>query len=495
VVAACVLLAVVLRSAYQLSPLGADEAGYLLIAGQWHAGGGSLYGHYWVDRPPLLLMLFQLAHLLGGLSALRVLGAAAAGLTVAATASAAGRLGGPAARRWSALLTAVLLSSPLLGTTTVDGELLAAPLLAGGMAAAVAALGARTPRRAAALAAGAGACALAALLVKQNMADALVFTVCCWALALRWRAVDAARLRVLVSAACGGALALGGAVAAWSVLHGTSLGGIFWATYVFRLRAAHLIATTPHPSDLVRLHKLLLSCLVSGLPLLAALLAWWTLRRRPRDPAVWALLVTIGFGAVSVLSGGSYWLHYLVQPVPALSIAAGTLLGRGDRAARACAALVAAVALGSWATVWWTATDAGAASVVGEAVGHASRPGDTVVSALGAADLVRSSGLSSPYPYLWSLPAHTLDRHLRRLRAVLEGPDAPTWIVVNGHGAEAFLRATTGHDVNRLYHDEAVLCGRHVFVREGVTRPVPRVTTSCRVPVTGSLGARLRSLG
>jgi hypothetical protein len=78
---------------------------------------------------------------------------------------------------------------------------------------------------------------------------------------------------------------------------------------------------------------------------------------------------------------------------------------------------------------------------------------------------------------------------------VLEGPDAPTWIVVNGHGAEAFLRATTGHDVTRLYHDTGVLCGRHVFVREGVARAAPRVTASCRGPVTGSLGARLRSLG
>jgi hypothetical protein len=156
---------------------------------------------------------------------------------------------------------------------------------------------------------------------------------------------------------------------------------------------------------------------------------------------------------------------------------------------------VTAVALGSWATVWFTSTVAGAASVVGEAVGHAARPGDTIVSALGAADVVRGSGLRSPYPYLWSLPAHTLDPHLEGLRALLEGPHAPTWIVVNGHGAEAFLRATTGHDVSRLYDDTGVLCGRHVFLREGVARPAPRVTGSCRGPVTGPLEARLRSLG
>jgi hypothetical protein len=39
-----------------------DEAGFLAVAQQWHAGGTSLYGSYWVDRPPLLISIFGVAH-------------------------------------------------------------------------------------------------------------------------------------------------------------------------------------------------------------------------------------------------------------------------------------------------------------------------------------------------------------------------------------------------------------------------------------------------
>ena len=35
-------------------PLSPDEGGFLLVASQWEPGT-SLYGHYWVDRPPLLM--------------------------------------------------------------------------------------------------------------------------------------------------------------------------------------------------------------------------------------------------------------------------------------------------------------------------------------------------------------------------------------------------------------------------------------------------------
>ena len=38
-------------------PLSRDEAGLLMVGGQW-GPGLSLYGDYWVDRPPLLVALF-----------------------------------------------------------------------------------------------------------------------------------------------------------------------------------------------------------------------------------------------------------------------------------------------------------------------------------------------------------------------------------------------------------------------------------------------------
>jgi hypothetical protein len=47
-------------------PLRADEGGYLLVARQWRSGGEFIYGDYFLDRPPLLLLLFRLAALGGG---------------------------------------------------------------------------------------------------------------------------------------------------------------------------------------------------------------------------------------------------------------------------------------------------------------------------------------------------------------------------------------------------------------------------------------------
>ena len=57
------LAVVLVRGTYALQPLRSDEAGYLYIARQWHAGGEFLYGDFYVDRPPLLIAIFQAAAL------------------------------------------------------------------------------------------------------------------------------------------------------------------------------------------------------------------------------------------------------------------------------------------------------------------------------------------------------------------------------------------------------------------------------------------------
>src|SRR6476620_8241794 len=59
----CLLIAVLLRVPWLSVPLGRDEGGIALLAQHWH--GGSLYGEYWLARPPLLILLFKLA-VLGG---------------------------------------------------------------------------------------------------------------------------------------------------------------------------------------------------------------------------------------------------------------------------------------------------------------------------------------------------------------------------------------------------------------------------------------------
>ena len=121
VVPLAAVVVVLLRLPLVGRPLRPDEAGFLTVAAQWHPGT-SLYGDYWVDRPPLLLALHQLAAALGGAVALRLLGIVAAAVAVLAVGWTARRLAGGRAGGIAALATAAWLVSPLAGAVEVDGE-------------------------------------------------------------------------------------------------------------------------------------------------------------------------------------------------------------------------------------------------------------------------------------------------------------------------------------------------------------------------------------
>ena len=131
-VVGCVLALVLLRLLLVAIPASADESGFLMVARQWHPGG-SLYGDYWVDRPPLLVTLFRVPAVLGGVLALRGLGCVAAATTVVILASTGRLLGGRRVQVSCAVVAAALLASPLMGTFYVNGELLSAPFVAAGV--------------------------------------------------------------------------------------------------------------------------------------------------------------------------------------------------------------------------------------------------------------------------------------------------------------------------------------------------------------------------
>ena len=77
--------------------LSPDEGGLLVLARQW-SPGSSLYGDYFIDRPPLLIALVAVADAAGGGEwELRALGILAAVITVA-LAGVIGRLAAPASR-------------------------------------------------------------------------------------------------------------------------------------------------------------------------------------------------------------------------------------------------------------------------------------------------------------------------------------------------------------------------------------------------------------
>ena len=117
------------------APLSPDEGGFLLVASQWRPGH-SLYGPYWVDRPPLLITIFDVASHVGGAVALRLIGIAAVLTSVflahLLTRRATGR---PSAV--PVLVAGVFLTTPLFGTGMVNGELLAVPVVLVGLLALV----------------------------------------------------------------------------------------------------------------------------------------------------------------------------------------------------------------------------------------------------------------------------------------------------------------------------------------------------------------------
>jgi hypothetical protein len=495
--------AVLLRLPFLGAPEGADEGGYLAIARQWHGAGPSLYGQYWVDRPPLLITLFQVGSALGGLTALRVLAALAAGLAVLGVAEASRRIAGPRAAIASAAVAAALFVSPQLGTVQVNGELLAAPFVAWSIALFLRAPGLRvvrpSPRAGGGLAAfGAGVLAAAALLVKQNMADPLVFGVVT-ALVL-WRARATHVRREAVDAAGGFVTGLV-LIGTWTVIRGASLAGVFDAVYPFRVRAAAVLATMPDQGQAHRFGVFLTAWATSGVPLVLAVFVWAVLRGRLRGPEVWGLGALLVWATTSVLVSGGFWDHYLVELIVPVSIAGGLVVasgparalpgtaparpgtapaGAGARPSRRAgllaglaAAAVVVVALTHWALAWGTTMpDRGVGP--GTAIGTVAARGDTVVSVVGDAELVDASGLRSPYPFLWTLPAQVDDPHLSRLSAVLAGPDAPTWLVVwDRPSFPAAVRERLAAVVAAHYRAVDVVCGQPVLLRDGVTRAAP----------------------
>ncbi|HET8716363.1 MAG TPA: hypothetical protein VFM50_01325 [Nocardioidaceae bacterium] len=486
-------LAVALAAAAAWAPalaLGpsSDEGGLLLLASQWQPGT-SLYGDYWVDRPPVLVMLFGLADALGGLTGLRGLGmvcVAASVLLAAALPAALAAARAPESHRaadrasdgasdgstgrardragvLTALATAALLCSPLFGALEVDGELLAVPWVLAGCLLLLRVQrypGDRHGRRALLLLL-AGVVGSAAWLIKQDFVDVFVLGA---ALALAtWRT----RRRTLAGAILDLAWLLAGLVlgtaAALRVAatHGTSPAGLWTAVVGFRLRATDVIATSASIATPERLWWLVGAFALSAAPALVVC-ALRELRagpglRRPPGPEgqhgplpVWPLVVLLSWEVVAVGGGGSYWLHYLTGLVPGIALlvaAASTRIAtrRGAAVSRPLAWAVAAalisttvaLPLGVWRLGGMRADDAAVAAYLQVY----RRPGDSAVVAYGHPDILQRAGLASPYPNLWSLPVRVRDPHLRQLEQVLM-VHPPRWLITTDGGLAGWgLRA------------------------------------------------------
>jgi hypothetical protein len=396
--AACVLLALALRAPFLSVALGRDEGGLAFIARQWPGGHGSLYGAYWIDRPPLLVGFFKVAVL--GAGGVRALGAVAAAALVVAVWQLGRAVAGEAAGRAAALLAALLSGSIALGSVYTPAELLA-------VVPSTLSVLCLVRRRHLFLA---GLLAVTALLIKQSFLDAGVAGIAFLALS--------GRRRWWLEYAAGVALPVV-VLALWNA------GGFFDALIGFRIGALHTLAGSSISLP-VRLQQLATPALASGL-LAAIAAAPAGLRRLPDRTVRLTLAAWFAGAAVGVLGGGSYWPHYLIELIPVTCVAAAALRPRPAILAAAAAVSIAFTVAGAVhvaAHPPYRTTRAAASYLRAHA-----RPGDTQYVMYARANLLYYAGLPSPYPYEWSLMVRAKPGAIPRLDRLLASARRPTWLV------------------------------------------------------------------
>lgn len=467
------LATVALRLPFLGAPAGNDEAGFLIVARSWGAGS-SLYGDYWVDRPPLLLWIFDLA---GDLTTLRVLGCLAAAATVLAIGAAAAVVGGRRAAPWAAGAAAVLCASPWLGTVRVNGEILAAPFVAASILCTVLAL--RRTDRTVPWAVAAGVLATGAFAIKQSTIDPFVFPVVAAAVLAICQPHERRRAARLVAGGVLGALVTTTAIVLGATFRGTGVAELFRAVVVFRFDAGQVIGSSASGATDDRLVALLGTWAVSGLALLSVAVLVLAVRQR-RDPVVVATAATLVASSAVALLGGSYWAHYLIQLVPAAALGAGLVAVAAAPWLRGLGMGALTVALGvtltySWVTGGQHESDA---ENLGLAVRDAGEPGDTMVVAYGQPNVLLAAGMDSPYENLWSLPIRVRDPELTGLVDVLRGPEAPVWVVEwSDFDTWAVDASALKVVVDDHYRPVATPCDHVVWLRDDVDRAP--VTEEC----------------
>lgn len=470
---------VLARATYALQPLRNDEGGYLLVARRWHAGGEFLYGDYFVDRPPLLMMIFRVAALVDWDGAIRALAIPFAVAFVVAAWHAGTSLAGRPGGRWAASAGAAVMCCPLLAADQADGELFGAALVMPSLALGLAAW--RSPARQAWLAGGAGAFAAAATLVKQNLLEGALFLAVLVVVGAVARRRTGWRELCVAAAAFGGALVPAGVAALLLVAGGADLGAVWHDLAEFRRAAVEVIWSNRPRATIDRAVMLVVLGTATGL---LGIVGTWCAAARPAlrraSPEHWAVTGVLLFGVAAIVAGGSYWPSYLLQLGPGAVLAVAMMApapSRGGRWMRSMArtlvgaavvgTLVAVVAYALTPRLWFQQR-------TGEWLAASASAGDTAIVAYGSPSVLEAADLPSPYPYLWSVPMRTLDADQQRLRATLRGARAPTWVVeVNGFNSWGI---DAGSRLRRLvterYRVVAQVCDSRVWLREDVSRPL-----------------------
>ena len=464
--AVAAVLTIALRIAYIDAPLTRDEGGDAFIAQASGSAGPFAYGRYFVDRSPLLLGAYRLGDLLAGPIGIRILGLLAALALVGMTALLAARLAGQAAAAFAAAGCAALLCSQATGVLATPSELLAAAPSCLCMTLLVTSQCelAKSPSRLVA----AGAAAAAALLIKQSFADALAAGVAGMGALMAVRPAEWTNTLRRAESFVGGTVVIAAGLVVWAAVEHRTPHAIWYAIGGFRVDAAPVLAQ----DQLGRLARLETPLLHSGLVLAVPIALMGFARLRGAIEVRTALMTWLVVGALGVLASGSYFPAYLIEVMAASSVGLGVVGAARPRLATMGLAAVAALAL--LPTVRGISHDSAdaygqQARALGQYVRARALPHQTIYVLYARASILYYAGLPSPFPYHWALMMRTIQGAQPDLRALLAGPDRPTWIVEQDSPSAFGLdrSGATRRLLAERYRKVAVLCSRPILLALG----------------------------
>lgn len=209
----------------------------------------------------------------------------------------------------------------------------------------------------------------------------------------------------------------------------------------------------------------------------AAAVGLWLLRGA--RPARRVLLAWLGGAALGVNVGGSYWPHYYVQLLPPLTVAAAAAVAAVRRPRLR---MVAATSVLLPQLIWLGALVPASAEERQQRIpyyGLARRderiaaviraetfPDDRIFVLVSRSNIYFLAQRTTDYPYLWGKPIEKIPDALPRLRAMLDGPQRPALIVLDGDPR----RVDSSGELSRILAE-------HYRVRR-VVEGVPLLTTA-----------------
>lgn len=464
----CALIVVVLRLPFINVPLGTDEGGDSFVARAWGVTEGSMYGGSWLDRPPLLVLIYKVG-VLGGDLGVRMLGMVAALLLLTATMVIAHRIAGPRAARITGVLTAVMTSSVVLGAVFTGNELLASVPATYSILALVWAKDAERPAR---WLFAAGALATCALLIKQSFGEVLVAGVVYLLVSWITRARSEFQLAWI-------GWWLAGVVTpllvtfAWFEAYSVGVRSFVYAVAGFRVDVFDQLDASAHDPVSTLLRLGLPIALVSGCLFLVPWSVSWLVRRRADPQLVLPLAAWLGIGFIAIAVSGNYFPHYFIQPLAALAVLSGCALAatRRQALALATAVLMGVLAVGN------VAAGAALRSVdppqqrtlaVADYLRSNAQPDDTLYVLYARANLLYYADMETPYPYSWAQMVRTVPNAEGRLRDMLRSVEnRPTWVVEWQPATYLGLDASgeTRRLLKKFYVRADEICGKHVLIR------------------------------